>query len=251
VTEPVAPTHVDDELIDLLAGESDPTTARRLVAHLRSCPRCVDQLISAVFAVCALRASARVELESATPIHESETESESESESDAEGQTAAGEARLKPSPVDTARAPHRWRKHLAAVAASVILLVAGLLIGSRVASGPAPVTGPTIVDVKLTPLEAPPSAGGQVTVEATGDTRQLLVRTTSLPAPPTNHFYEVWLLDPKTLKMMSMGVLGPSGQGEYAVTAPIMAGYSAVDVSLQANDGDPAHSTVSVLRATY
>jgi hypothetical protein len=241
VTEPVGPTHVDDDLIDLLAGASDPATARRLVAHLRSCPRCVDQLISAVFAVCALRTSALVDHDETHPIHGS----------GAGSQAAAGGARSEASQVDATGAPRRWRRHLGAVAASVVLLVAGLLIGSRVASGPAPASGPAIVDVQLTPLEAPPSAGGQVTVEATGDTRQLLVRTTALPAPPTNHFYEVWLLDPKTLKMLSMGVLGPSGEGEYAVTAPIMAGYAAVDVSLQANDGDPAHSSISVLRASY
>ena len=53
-----------------------------------------------------------------------------------------------------------------------------------------------------------------------------------------------------------MGVLGPTGWGEYAVASAIMAGYSAVDVSLQSNDvslqsndGNPAHSETSMLRA--
>ena len=33
--------------------------------------------------------------------------------------------------------------------------------------------------------------------------------------------------------------------------ADVMAGYSAVDISLQANDGNPAHSTTSVLRGFF
>ena len=86
-------------------------------------------------------------------------------------------------------------------------------------------------------------------VEAAGTSRTLVVHTIDLPAPGPAHFYEVWLLDPSTLKMLPMGVLGPAGTGEYAVAAPIMDGYSAVDVSLQANDGNPAHSKTSVLRA--
>jgi hypothetical protein len=59
-----------------------------------------------------------------------------------------------------------------------------------------------------------------------------------------------WLLDPVTLKMMPMGTLPPSGQASYGVSASLMAGYSAVDISLQANNGNPAHSAVSVLRGS-
>jgi Anti-sigma-K factor rskA, C-terminal/Putative zinc-finger len=241
VTRPIQPAHVGDELIDLVAGESSPATARKVVAHLRSCPRCADQLISAVFAVCALRTTAQVDRELAVPIRGSSTEK----------RPTDGGAQPELALVGTTRTPSRWRKRLAAVAASMVLLVSGLLVGIRVASSRAPVSGPTIVDVTLRPLEAPQSARGHLTVEAAGDSRQLLVETTALPTPPSNHFYEVWLLDPKTFKMLSMGVLGPSGQGKYAVAASIMSGYSAVDVSLQANDGDPAHSRISVLRATY
>jgi hypothetical protein len=50
--------------------------------------------------------------------------------------------------------------------------------------------------------------------------------------------------------MMPMGTLPPSGQASYGVSASLMAGYSAVDISLQANNGNPAHSAVSVLRGS-
>ena len=86
---------------------------------------------------------------------------------------------------------------------------------------------------------------------ADGPARTLTLRTSGLPQPQPASFYEVWLFDPTTTKMLPMGVLPPSGTGAYAVRADIMAGYSAVDVSLQADNGDPAHSHTSVLRAAY
>jgi anti-sigma-K factor RskA len=77
----------------------------------------------------------------------------------------------------------------------------------------------------------------------------MIVRTRDLAGLSSQKFYEVWLLDPATQKMLAVGVLPPSGNGDYEVTAGLMAGYSAVDVSLQSDDGNPAHSQTSVLRA--
>jgi hypothetical protein len=48
--------------------------------------------------------------------------------------------------------------------------------------------------------------------------------------------------------MLPVGVLSPSGTGSYALSASVMGQFSAVDVSLQANNGNPAHSDTSVLR---
>jgi hypothetical protein len=46
-----------------------------------------------------------------------------------------------------------------------------------------------------------------------------------------------------------MGVLAPSGDTTYRVEGDLAGGFSAVDISLQANNGNPAHSDQSVLRA--
>jgi hypothetical protein len=77
------------------------------------------------------------------------------------------------------------------------------------------------------------------------------VHTENLAKPSGQHFYEVWMLNPSTQKMLPVGVLPPSGTGSYTMGASIMTGYSAVDISLQANNGNPAHSKTSVLRATF
>jgi hypothetical protein len=109
---------------------------------------------------------------------------------------------------------------------------------------------PVVARATLHPLQAPASASADITVTSSSGGRLMVVRTYGLPTPGRQHFYEVWLLDPVTLKMMPMGTLLPSGQASYGVSASLMAGYSAVDISLQANNGDPAHSAVSVLRGS-
>ena len=102
----------------------------------------------------------------------------------------------------------------------------------------------------LHPLRAPAQASGKVTVTAASGSRDVQVSTAGLPAPGRGRYYEVWLLDPATLKMMPMGALPPSGQASFSVAAGLTAGYCAVDISLQANNGNPAHSKTSVLRGT-
>ena len=141
----------------------------------------------------------------------------------------------------------RRRRGLAAVAAVVALVAIGASLTRATAGSPPPV----IVRAALHPLDARVVAAGSVTVAASGTTRELTVETRHLAHPPAQSFYEVWLLDLTSLKMLPMGVLPPSGNGDYSVRANLMAGYSAVDVSLQANNGHPAHSNTSLLRASY
>jgi hypothetical protein len=97
-------------------------------------------------------------------------------------------------------------------------------------------------------LDAPTQAAGAVTVRALGETREMLITTKRLPKLLPDQFYEVWLLQPATNKMLPVGVLPPSGSGSFELAAVVMSQFSAIDVSLQANNGDPAHSSRSVLR---
>ncbi len=110
---------------------------------------------------------------------------------------------------------------------------------------------PSWPSAALKPIDAPASATGSIKAVAVGETRNLIVETKNLATPTAQHFYEVWMLNPSTLKMLPVGVLPPSGTGTYSIGASIMTGYSAVDISLQTNNGDPAHSNTSVLRAVF
>ena len=76
------------------------------------------------------------------------------------------------------------------------------------------------------------------------------LQTSDLPAAGSG-FYEVWLLQPDSGKMLPVGVLGASGSGTYTLPAGVLGRYADVDVSRERDDGNPAHSADSVLRGAY
>jgi anti-sigma factor RsiW len=258
------PAHVADELPALLAGECGREQTLALAAHLRACPECRDELVSMVVATGVLRAAARAEQlaaphsfplapapefplapapEQPSPATPPDTSAPPDPEA---SETPEWLARISR---DSGRPNHRrptHRRRLAAVAAGVVVLAGAVAAAvGLTGSGPAPVAR-----AALHPLQAPAGASGQVTVTAADGSRDVRISTAGLPAPGQGHYYEVWLLNPATLKMMPMGALPPSGQASFSVATGLTAGYSAVDISLQANNGDPAHSATSVLRGT-
>ena len=256
------PAHVADELPALLAGECGREQTLALAAHLRACPECRDELVSIVVATGVLRAAARAEQTPSdrafafpsAPLTSAEPATSPESATSAEPATSSEPAAPETPEWLTSitrrepghRRPPRHRRRLAAVAAAVVIAAGAVAAGLGLSGGgPAPVAR-----AALHPLQAPAQASGQVTVTAAADARDVDISTAGLPAPGPGHYYEVWLLDPATLKMMPMGDLPPSGHARFSVAAGLTEGYSAVDISLQANNGNPAHSATSVLRGT-
>nr|WP_279306378.1 anti-sigma factor [Micromonospora globispora] len=72
----------------------------------------------------------------------------------------------------------------------------------------------------------------------------------NLPTVPG--YYEVWLIDPQTMRMFSVGTLG-RGSGDELLPLPPnvdLRTYSVVDVSAEQFDNKPAHSGDSLLRGT-
>jgi hypothetical protein len=61
----------------------------------------------------------------------------------------------------------------------------------------------------------------------------------------------VWLLDPGAGTVFPVGVLPPDGEGRFTLPASVVGRYQVIDVSLEADDGDPAHSKRSLLRGRY
>jgi Anti-sigma-K factor rskA len=145
-------------------------------------------------------------------------------------------------------AQRRWRVPALAAAAlgGVVAGVAGSLLVAR--DGPAPDSGTEPAVVAQAPLDPLPDRAGTGTarVEQAGQGRRLVVDTAGLDAAAG--FYEVWLLDAATGRMVSLGVLSGS-TGAYALPPGLELGdYPLVDVSLEPYDGDPAHSGDSHLR---
>jgi hypothetical protein len=94
------------------------------------------------------------------------------------------------------------------------------------------------------------SAAGTVAMRQAGSAQAMEVDT-SLGSAPANRYYEVWLLDRGTGKMLPVGVLPPDGHGTFRLSGEILNGYDSVDISLQPNNGSTQHSSDSVLRANY
>jgi anti-sigma factor RsiW len=239
------------ELPLLLTGELDRSRLREVVAHLRDCPGCRADLVEAAAAHAALTATRRTLAE---PVRREPALSLVE---------PADEAPLPALPVRAHRHPTRRRVLAAGVAAAVVL---GLGLGGVAVTGhwPGGAGGGSSARppsaARAADFEPVPSGNGQVAVPgASGVVRMtgpagrtdMTIRTSGLPQAASGHFYYAWLLDPKTNKMLPLGVVAADSASTFEVANALVDRYSAIDISLQADDGNPVHSPVSVLRATY
>lgn len=79
----------------------------------------------------------------------------------------------------------------------------------------------------------------------------MTISTKGLPDAGSGRFYYAWLLDPQTQKMLPLGVVSSRNAMHFEVPTGLVERYHAVDISLQADNGNPGHSATSVLRALY
>lgn len=143
--------------------------------------------------------------------------------------------------------PMRSRRRVApwiALAAAVGVVLGGVVGASLMRSAPPEV----VASVALEPL-ADYSTTGTATVEVVDGTEMLAVDVSGLPA--TDGYFEVWLLAPDASSMIALGTLGAGESTVLPLPAGVsLADYPVVDISAEPYDGDPAHSTDSVVRGT-
>ncbi|MEV6283513.1 anti-sigma factor [Kribbella sp. NPDC051770] len=137
----------------------------------------------------------------------------------------------------------RWSVVLAASVAAVLGIGVGiggtLLVGQD--EEPATV-------VQLAPL-AGKSGSGTAGLVRSGGEQQLRVSASGLAAG--SGYFEVWLINEDGKRMVSLGVLAGGHDGTFQVPGDLPAqGYRIVDVSLEPDDGNPAHSLDSIIRGT-
>jgi len=155
-----------------------------------------------------------------------------------------------------ARAPRRQRlvlRPLAALAATVLLLAAGVGAGLLLAGDEDPSRTPTGSRdrVQLRPVDGraqgatgvvslDPQAGGSATVELSG-----------LRPSKSGDFYELWLLGDGG-ELVSLGSVRVPASGRATlenVQLPVdPERFRFLDVSREPGDGNPGHSSISVLR---
>jgi anti-sigma-K factor RskA len=131
------------------------------------------------------------------------------------------------------------------------LLAAGAAgLAAAAALATALVIGPGGSDETTTlALRALPGASGRASLTISGAAAEL--RGSGLPPSGEHDYYEAWLADARG-RMVSMGTfrVGPDGRVDVHMPVAVdVSKYALVDVSREPDDGDPAHSDTSVLRA--
>jgi hypothetical protein len=141
------------------------------------------------------------------------------------------------------------RRVLAAVAAVVALLVGATCAGLLLRSGDEGTAPAPYADVRLEPVQG--SGSGTVEMAADGSRTRMTLTTDDLPATDSGTYYYAWLLDPATNKMLPLGQVDDRAPTSFELDSSLVEEYGAVDVSVEHDDGDPAHSPDSVLRGVY
>ncbi|MEW5531769.1 anti-sigma factor [Streptomyces virginiae] len=120
----------------------------------------------------------------------------------------------------------------------------GALATARLTAGPPSVAGPVS---RLAPLGVPGAAGTVRLVRVSATDREVEVTVARLP--PTDGYYEVWLMDQSHSRLVPLGTLRADGTATLPIPPQIDLGaHPLVDVSVQASNGNPAHSGVSSVR---
>lgn len=236
--------HVD--LLGLMSGEMAPVLRRGVADHVRGCPACLDRLLDATVLVGELRDSSRY-----APVDPSEVPPFDLSRRHAVTARPTVEP-VDPSPAAPGRGLRRVGLALAGAAAVVSALLGGITIGESRTDAPptaaAPPTPAAPADVPLLAVGVLPNrAAGAAAMIGSGADRRMRLTLTGLAAAAPQDHYEVWLLDTRTGRTLSVGPL--AGQsGEYDLPDGVTDGYNAIDVSVQAPEDGVRHSGNSVLR---
>ena len=130
-----------------------------------------------------------------------------------------------------------------AAAAATALLAAGVFWSVQQNQ---PAVTP-LAQAELAPVDQHSATGSARVVETKDGQRTLEVRVDKNEA---RGYQEVWLIAPDLSRLVSLGVM-TSESGTFAVPAGLDLGeYPIVDVSDEPVDGNPAHSSVSIVRGT-
>lgn len=170
----------------------------------------------------------------------------------AEPEPATPEAgRARPGPRRLLRLPTLTLRPAPAAAIATLLLAVGVASGLLIGGGGSQGSGRGTTDLVLNRIDQGPSgAHGDVLVAA--DKRRARVDVSGLDPSGSGSFYELWLLDADG-RMIPLGAFGVGADGGAEVELPIPvtpSQYRYFDLSLQEDNGDPAHSGVSVLRGS-
>lgn len=254
--------HLDPEELSLLAlygeGQDEQSTE-----HLRTCSDCAAEYAALRRAVEAVKTSPDTSSLS-TPgphvwagIHRelglSEAVAQDPLRPAADGPTAA--APFRPTLIEGTKSEEPrgrtdlrsvspwWRRPatwVSAAAAATLLIATGVLWTVNRAPQP-------LAQAELSPLAQHSATGTAKVVEAADGSRKLEIQ---LNKDEAQGYQEVWLIAPDLSRLVSLGVMNsPSGTFDVP-TGLNLSDFPIVDVSDEPVDGNPAHSSISIVRGT-
>lgn len=232
-------SHLTDEIPRLLSGEASRTEVLAAAEHLRGCPDCQQELVSAVVAHASLTSAQRFAPEIVASVPDLDDAEPAGPLPD----MSAVFARVRDEARATTVRPDRRRWQVAAVAAAAAVVIGGTTVGIIELNG-----GGGSAPATTVALSAFQQGAEAATAKVQGSTMR--VDATKLPRLDGQHFYEVWLTDKARKNMWPLGAIGPDNRGQLPVPSSVMARYAAVEVSVQ-RANQTTYSGVSVLRGTY
>jgi hypothetical protein len=237
--------HPYDELPGLLFGELNRAEVMEVSDHLAGCDGCRRELAVLAATSASLRATAH-QAQAVDSPERAVPDSATLPHRGAESGTGSLEAAPAAAAPDAGRSGWRRRGPLVGLAAALALAVVTAVVLW---------TGPLRPDrsggtVPLAGVGAL-AASGQASMAGDDRERRMTVTADDLPALRSGQYYEVWLLDPVAGTVFPVGVLPPDGEARFTLPASVVGRYQVIDVSLEADDGDPTHSRRSLLRGRY
>jgi hypothetical protein len=131
---------------------------------------------------------------------------------------------------------------VAAVAAALcVLAVLGAIFTPHLFGGGA------LASATLSPTDRAPDAGGEISIQGTGENMEVRLEAWGLPPCKHEQYYELWLVEGKERVSAGSFTVGPSGQVDVSMNAPAFAGsYPKVGITAE-NDKDPRASDTKML----
>ncbi len=235
--------HTDPETL-ALSALGEPAGSTEATAHLVSCSQCRAELDRLVDVIRVGRMVTPDDHPVSPPPAVWERVRLELGLADAPAAADSGAAATSPTVV-TLRRRVTWRPGLVAAAAAVL----GLAIGAgatALLSDRAPAET-VLARADLAPLPARTESGSAVVRVRDGE-RRLSVDVRGL-TPAAGSYYEVWLLAPDASRLVSLGVIEPGTKADLEIPRGLtLSEFPVVDVSVEPFDGNPAHSSVSVVR---
>ena len=237
-------SHLDGDTLALLALGETVDDEDRVTVHLDECPQCRAELERLEHTV-AIGRSLAPEDRKLTPPPPGVWDAIG-AELELEAAPAAEVVELAPA---RARRERRWNGRRAfAVAAAVILVVVvigGVALVRRDSGSEAP-----LQEVALTPVD---QGGVSGRAQLVRDQGQLAVKVETVGLKNVDgSYFELWLMNPETNSFVSLGPVSPGTTGVHPIPAGVTVKTDPfVDISVEPLDGNPADSTVSVLRGEF